>query len=162
MRYRALITRLLLIAAFAIAFAYLEAVVVVYLRQLLAKFPHILESWEVVLKKLGAEPLYLIEQFREAATMVMLITFSWLVEKDIWKKLAVFLLAFGIWDIFYYVFLYVLLRWPPSLATIDVYFLIPFPWVGPVFIPVTISLAMIFISLYIFFKKEEILEPERK
>ena len=56
---------------------------------------------------------------------------------------AFFLLAFGIWDIFYYVFLKVLIDWPKSLLTWDVLFLIPVPWAGPVLAPALVALTMV-------------------
>ena len=52
------------------------------------------------------------------------------------------MIVFGIWDIFYYVFLWFILGWPESLLTWDILFLIPYPWVGPVLAPVLVSLAM--------------------
>ncbi|MBK6833902.1 MAG: hypothetical protein IPG89_06345 [Bacteroidetes bacterium] len=50
-------------------------------------------------------------------------------------RFAYFIIAFAIWDIFYYVFLYVLLQWPESLFTWDILFLVPVPWTGPVIAP---------------------------
>jgi hypothetical protein len=47
-----------------------------------------------------------------------------------------------VWDIFYYVWLKVLLDWPASLLTPDILFLIPLPWWGPVIAPVLIALLM--------------------
>ena len=57
--------------------------------------------------------------------------------------MAGFMIVFGVWDIFYYVFLRLLIRWPQSLATWDILFLVPVPWVGPVITPVLVSLSMI-------------------
>ena len=59
------------------------------------------------------------------------------------QRLAYALVAFGVWDIFYYVWLKVLTGWPHSLLDWDVLFLIPLPWWGPVLAPVLISLLMI-------------------
>lgn len=145
--------KLLLVVIFGIVMGYLEAVTVVYMRQILTKLPYPLEPMGEVIQKLMKEPLYFMEQVREAATIAMIVTFAWLVGKNWWEKMGIFLLIFGIWDIFYYIFLYMLLRWPPSLTTIDVLFLIPVPWIAPVYVPVGISLIMIFISLYVLFKK---------
>jgi hypothetical protein len=52
-------------------------------------------------------------------------------------------LAFGVWDIFYYVFLKVLTGWPHSLMDWDILFLLPLPWWGPVIAPVSIAVLMI-------------------
>ena len=35
------------------------------------------------------------------------------------------------------------LRWPPTLTTMDVLFLIPVPWLAPVWVPLGISTATI-------------------
>ena len=64
-----------------------------------------------------------------------------------WGKCAYFLYLFGVWDIFYYIWLKVFLDWPASLFTWDVLFLIPVPWVGPVLAPVTVALTMIGMAL---------------
>ncbi|MGC8660494.1 MAG: hypothetical protein ACP5U1_15620, partial [Desulfomonilaceae bacterium] len=56
---------------------------------------------------------------------------------------AYFMIAFGVWDIFYYVWLKVFLDWPASLMTWDLLFLLPVPWVGPVLAPVIISIGLI-------------------
>ena len=53
------------------------------------------------------------------------------------------MISFGVWDIFYYVFLRLLIGWPESLATWDLLFLVPVPWIGPVIAPVLVSLSMI-------------------
>ena len=80
---------------------------------------------------------------REAATLVMLLGVAMLAGTDRWDRIALFCIAFGVWDIAYYVWLWVFLRWPPSLLTWDVLFLIPVPWVGPVVAPVIVSVVMI-------------------
>ena len=59
------------------------------------------------------------------------------------ERVAFFLLAFAIWDAQYYLSLRLLTGWPPSLDTIDVYFLIPFPWMGPVWLPLLIDLLLV-------------------
>jgi hypothetical protein len=84
-----------------------------------------------------------VEIFREAATVIMLIGVGALAGKNFQQRLAFFLLAFAIWDLFYYVFLKVILDWPASWFTWDILFLIPAPWVGPVLSAVIASLTMI-------------------
>ena len=79
--------------------------------------------------------------------MVMLATFGLAAGRTKVGKLAVFLLLFGVWDIFYYIWLVVFLNWPPSLFTWDVLFLIPIPWVGPVIAPVSVAGTMIAMAL---------------
>src|SRR5207249_1805662 len=52
-------------------------------------------------------------------------------------------IAFGVWYIFYYIFLKILCGWPHSLWDWDILFLLPLPWWGPVLAPVSIALLMI-------------------
>ena len=52
-------------------------------------------------------------------------------------------IAFGVWDIFYYAFLRLIVGWPQSLWDWDVLFLIPLPWWGPVLAPVAIAVLLI-------------------
>jgi len=131
------------VGIFAIAMAFLESAVVIYLRKIYYpsgfSFPlaHI-ESW--VLNT---------EWIREFFTIVMLASVAYLAGKKIIGKFAYFLYAFAIWDIFYYIWLKVILNWPPSFLTWDLLFLIPFPWVGPVLAPIISSLTMILLALCI-------------
>ncbi|MCE5270396.1 hypothetical protein LLH00_03855 [bacterium] len=125
------------VALFAAAMGYLEAAVVVYLRQLYYPqgfaFPLRLMERAVVLVELG----------REAATVAMLLALAVLAGRRWAERLAWFMTAFAIWDISYYVWLKVILDWPESWLTPDILFLIPLPWVGPVLSPVLVSLAML-------------------
>ena len=52
-------------------------------------------------------------------------------------------LEFAFWDIFYYVGLGLIIRWPPSVLMQDVLFLIPTPWIAPVWFPVLVSVLAI-------------------
>ncbi|UCF95901.1 MAG: hypothetical protein JSV89_12015 [Spirochaetaceae bacterium] len=124
-------------AVFAIAFAYIESSVVVYLRTVY--YP---EGFTFPLKGLGL-PILLIEAGRELATIVVLAVLSRLAEKMRKPRFFLFLYCFGIWDIFYYLWLKVLLDWPSTLLDWDVLFLIPLPWVGPVLSPLLTSLLFI-------------------
>jgi len=83
------------------------------------------------------------------ATIVMLVAVGILAARNWWQRLGVFLLAFGTWDIFYYVFLHLFLRWPPTLKTYDVLFLIPGPWLAPVWLPILISVVMVCLGCYL-------------
>ena len=128
---------------FAIAFAWVESAVVVYLRKIFFngtfRFP-LLVKWED--GKHVIDPLIRIEFYREIATVIMLTAVSCVAGKNRLQKFCFFIIAFGIWDIFYYVWLYVMIRWPESLMTWDLLFYVPLPWVGPVIAPLAISLAM--------------------
>ena len=131
---------LLLIGIFTIAMAYLESAVVVYLRGLY--------GIEDLLRDINFQPdaYTFIEIGREAATIVMLLIISSLAGTNLRKKIGYFFLSFGIWDIFYYIWLYVFIQWPKSLFDWDVLFLIPLPWWGPVIAPVLISILLISIG----------------
>jgi hypothetical protein len=154
-------TRFIAVAVFAVAMAYLEAAVVVYLRELfhisgeLVKFtPNakdiVFQVPYFTLLRPGAMATVLprtsiasIEVGREAATIVMLACVGWLAGHDSKSRIAYFVAAFGVWDIGYYGFLRLLIGWPGTLRTLDVLFLIPGPWVAPVFLPMAISVLMI-------------------
>ena len=149
-------SRWIWVCIFAVAFAWVESSVVVYLREIFYggsfNFP-IVVNWDK--GKYVSNYLTSIEFIREAATIIMLAAIACLSGKNNWQKLSFFMIAFGIWDIFYYIWLWVMVRWPESLMTWDILFLIPLPWVAPVITPVLISLAMIAAgSLIIFYDKK--------
>ncbi|OGU63232.1 MAG: hypothetical protein A2W30_00475 [Ignavibacteria bacterium RBG_16_36_9] len=131
---------LIFVGIFAIAMAYLESAVVVYLRAIY--------GIEDLIKDINLTPdIYtFIEIGREAATLVMLSIIG-LIAGNTWpKKIGYFFLSFGVWDIFYYFWLYVFILWPKSFFEWDILFLIPFPWWGPVLAPVLISILLISIG----------------
>lgn len=130
---------------FSVAMGYLETAVVVYLRELY--YP---TGFQFPLH--GMKPQIVItELLREAATVIMLYMVAHLTAKTNVKRFAYFIFCFAVWDIFYYVFLKLLLNWPASIFDWDILFLIPLPWVGPVLAPVLISCSMILWALLIEF-----------
>lgn len=140
--------KLSLLALFGIAMAHFEGVVVVYLRNILG-LPNSVSNKESV-DKFPKRYLH-IEMTREAATIVMLVVIAYLVGST-WPERAVFFLwTFAFWDLFYYVSLYMLIKWPPTLTTIDVLFLIPKPWIAPVWFPVAVSSVTIITILVLWF-----------
>ena len=131
-------SRWLAVAAFAIAMAWMESAVVLYLRTLLNR----MDPYQTnPLPEVGG--LAMAELIREAATLIMLVLVGWLAGRTWRSRLGYFLLAFGLWDIFYYVFLVPLTGWPNSILDWDILFLIPLPWWGPVLAPMLIALLMI-------------------
>lgn len=134
-----MIKKIIVITAFAIAMGFLETSIVVYLRELF--YP---EGFAFPLKSMK-NYLILTELLRETATIIMLITIAWLVGNSRHTRFAWFIYMFAIWDIFYYVFLKIILNWPVSWFTWDVLFLIPCLWVSPVLAPVLLCLLMIII-----------------
>jgi hypothetical protein len=131
------------VLCFAVAMGFLETSVVVFLRALY--YP---EGFQFPLKMM-AQNLVVTELYREAATLVMIISVSVLASKYRLHRFAWFLAVFGIWDIMYYVFLKMLLGWPESLLTTDILFLLPGMWTGPVIAPVINSLTMILMAVVI-------------
>lgn len=138
--------RLAVVAVWAVAFALVEAMVVYYLRRLFG-----LESAAQFTEGAFHFPKdYLVyERGREAATIVMLVAVSLLAGRTLWQAFAYWLFAFGVWDVFYYVWLYVLLRWPSSPGTRDLLFLIPNEWWAPVWLPGAISAGFIAVAVLI-------------
>lgn len=129
------------VSVFAVAMALLEAAVVVYLRALY--YPN---GFRFPLVPI-AHDLGVTEVAREAATLLMLLAPGTLIARSALERFAWFCFCFGVWDLFYYVWLKVLLGWPASLFDWDILFLIPVPWVGPVLAPCLISVGLIALAL---------------
>ncbi len=141
--------RVAAVVVFAVAFALVEAMVVYYLRRLFALQFHL----RFVPADFRFPRAYLpYEQAREAATMVMLLSVGLLAGRTWWQRFAFWLLAFGVWDIFYYVWLRVLIGWPSSLGDRDLLFLIPGEWWAPVWHPVLGSCAFITVATLVLLK----------
>ncbi len=128
---------------FAIAMAYLESAVVIYLRA-------IMYPGGFAFPLVPIEPhLATTEIIREAATLIMLLGAAIIAGKKPTERFAWFIYCFAVWDIFYYVFLKLLLNWPASLMTWDILFLIPATWVGPVITPLLLSFIMLIFTILI-------------
>ena len=125
------------LSLFSLAFGYIEAAVVVYLRE-----PYYPEGFHF---PLAAIPTRLVwtEVGREAATLLLLLSLALLTAYSRLRRFAVFAFCFGVWDLVYYLALKLLIGWPASLLDWDVLFLIPLPWTSPVLAPVLVSLALI-------------------
>jgi hypothetical protein len=140
------------VAIFAVAFAWVESAVVVYLRKIyfdgVFSFPLVV-VWEE--GKHVIDPLIKIEFGREIATLIMLLAVGWVAGRTKFQRFCFFMISFGIWDIFYYIWLYVMVGWPESLMTWDLLFYVPLPWVGPVITPVLIAAAMVGAGLLIIY-----------
>ena len=128
----------LAVAVFAIAMAYVESAVVVYIRTIAER----IDPYQAnPMPTFGG--LDEIEVVREAATLIMLLAVGWLAGRTWRSRLAYAAIAFGIWDIFYYLFLVPMIGWPRSVLDWDILFLIPLPWWGPVLSPVLIALLLV-------------------
>lgn len=155
------LARLAAVAISAIALAYTEAALVVYLRELIAPIRslHFPSAAREALPLLSVQQLseagevfihlLIVEVTREIAPPVVLLAMAWALRRQKGELVAFFLFGFGIWDVFYYVFLKVLLGWPPSLGTWDVLYLIPTAWVAPVWAPLVVSGTLILTGLAI-------------
>lgn len=141
--------RILTIAAFAIAMGHLEAVVVVYIREILGMVPTPEDLTTAVIAQVPGWVIA-VEQTREAATIIMLICLALLAGRTAWERLGTFLFAFGIWDITYYVALKLMIDWPKSLATLDLLFLMPKHWYAPVWFPMLVSCGLVVAGLLCF------------
>jgi len=140
----------LIVVVFSIAFGYIEAAVVVYLRQIfhpngftfpLTVFGSGAISNRILLTEIG----------REAATIVLVFTGAWLFGHNRQQRVAYFMIIFAVWDIFYYVWLKVLLDWPASIMDWDILFLMPVAWASPVLYPVIISATLILFAAVILY-----------
>ena len=127
-----------MVVLYAIAMAWVESAVVVYLRTLLDRIQPYQKTPLPHLANFGSTEL-----IREAATLIMLAAVGFLSGNTTRKRLGYSLVAFGIWDIFYYLFLQIICGWPKSLFDWDILFLIPLPWWGPVIAPMLIAMLMI-------------------
>src|SRR5688572_3424386 len=139
---------------FSIAMGFLEGAVVIYLRALYYpsgfSFPLILMS----------DTNALVEFFREIATIVMLLGIGMMAGRTTNQRLSFFLMSFAIWDIFYYVFLWMVLGWPQSVMDWDILFLVPVPWVGPVITPILITITMLALSAVLLMREKGISKVE--
>ncbi|MCH8841972.1 MAG: hypothetical protein IID61_03245 [SAR324 cluster bacterium] len=133
---------------FGTAFGLAEAAVVVYLRDILnidgeALFP-LLQSLTM-----SQEWTFKIESYREAATLVLMLTPAYLFSNRMFERFLAYGIIFGLWDLAYYGFLWLFLGWPTSLLTYDVLFMIPTVWVAPVVCPIAIALSLaVFGTIY--------------
>jgi len=136
------------ITAFAVAMGFLESAVVVYLRAIY--YP---EGFAFPLVPMDPA-LVITELLREFATLVMLLAPGAMLARGRMERFAWFCWAFAVWDLFYYVFLKLLLGWPESFLTWDVLFLLPTVWVGPVLAPCMVSLGMLMLAALILHGRE--------
>lgn len=140
-RQKPYLSTLIALSLFGIAMGYLEAAVVVYLREIF--YP---QGFTFPLVTMP-ERLIMVELAREAATIVMLGSVAYAVSLRFWEGFGWFILLFGVWDIFYYIWLRVTIGWPAGLTDWDILFLIPVPWIGPVIAPALVAALMIVLGV---------------
>ena len=128
---------------FSISMGMLESAVVIYLREHF--YP---QGFDFPIQPIDTH-ISIVELLRELATIIMLLSVGILSGRNKTEKFGWFLFCFAIWDIFYYVFLKLLINWPETLLTWDILFLIPITWTGPVITPVIVSFTMIALAVLI-------------
>ncbi|MHC4060732.1 MAG: hypothetical protein ACYSR6_03850 [Planctomycetota bacterium] len=148
--FKTALKRFCVVVIFGVAFGYIEAAVVVYLRAIFHP-----DGFVFPLVNFGMGPLWrrllLTEVGREAATIALISTGAWLFGRSRQERFAYFMVVFAVWDIFYYVWLKVLIDWPGSIMDWDILFLIPVSWASPVLAPVLISLTLLVFAAVILY-----------
>jgi hypothetical protein len=152
-------TNLGVLIVFGVAFGFVEAAVVYYLRALIHFHQNYAIAHYRVYLNLGfitfvspAHALLLnhrigdVEVARESATIVMLACIAFVAAPRWRQRLGAFLVCFACWDLAYYLFLRIIDDWPRSLFTRDVFFLIPVTWIGPVITPIILSFVILAIG----------------
>ncbi|MFA5871183.1 MAG: hypothetical protein WC858_00500 [Parcubacteria group bacterium] len=136
-------------AIFGIAFGYIEAAVVMYLRGAIG-LANSTDGIALIFTYQQADILAKLpfnflsaEMYREAATLILILLIAVVAVKQKYNRWAIFFWVFSFWDIFYYVWLKALIGWPQSFTTPDVLFLIPVPWQAQIWWPISISLLLI-------------------
>jgi hypothetical protein len=130
--------RWVLVVIFAAGMAWVESACVYYLRVMVDRIDPYQPDPLPIRGILGQ-----VELVREGATLLMLATIGMLAGRAWRARLGYAAIAFGFWDILYYVFLRIISGWPASLFDWDILFLLPLPWWGPVLAPVCIASLMI-------------------
>ncbi|VAX12379.1 hypothetical protein MNBD_GAMMA24-1245 [hydrothermal vent metagenome] len=131
--------KLVWLTLFAICMAQVEASLVVHLRSIYYSG----NPLEIFPLKLLTHRDLAIELVRELATVVMILSVALLTARGFTRVFAVFVYVFGLWDLFYYLWLKIMIGWPLSWFEWDVLFLIPWPWLGPWLSPVLIALLFV-------------------
>jgi hypothetical protein len=140
----------------SIALGFMESSVVIYLRKIY--YPGGFQFPLAPIEK----SILIVEILREAATIIILSGIGILSAKTTSVKFAAFIFCFAVWDLCYYIFLWLFLGWPGSLFTWDILFLIPLPWVGPLITPCIVSITMMILALSIIYFHSKGLDPGLK
>src|SRR5262249_25468315 len=164
--------RLFALACFGIVFGYVEAAAVVYIRAAIDPIHHRLfpdrdpsdlfplisaEQWS---HESPATHMVFLEVSREVSTVLLTVVVALAVSQNVRQWFASFMLAFGVWDVFYYLWLRLLLGWPRTFGDWDLVLAFPLPWVGPVWAPLVVSGVMI-ATACVFFWCESSARPLR-
>jgi hypothetical protein len=148
---------------FGLAFGFVEAAVVFYLRHLInAQSGYLHHPYQILLQLgfinfirpqnvlFGQPQIDSVEIAREFSTLVMLSAVAYLAASRWRARLGAFFITFATWDLSYYLFLKLTAAWPQTLFDLDIFFLIPIPWVGPVITPLATSSLLLALGSYLF------------
>lgn len=144
-RSKSLFLKITYLSLFSISLGYLEAAVVIYLR-----IQYCPNGFYFPFNNAVPSNVLLIEIFRELSTIAILLFVAILSTKKFIERFGNFLFIFALWDIFYYIFLKIILGWPASFSDKDILFLIPVPWIAPVLAPIIVSVTFIILSMSIY------------
>ncbi len=122
----------IVLTAFSIAFGIEEAIIVVYLRHLPGAY---------------MSHAFVLEGFRELATLFVIGSIAWVAAETVALRARAFCFAFGAWDIVYYIALWRLTGFP-RITDDDVLFLIPRPWIAPVWAPVSFAAVLVLVGVF--------------
>ncbi|SRR5579875_33799 len=136
MRYSAL-------ALFSLAFGFEEAIIVLYIRRLMTHGG----SASYAPAAMIPPQIYFLEMGREVATLGVIAAVVWLAGSSARERVRGFLFAFGAWDLVYYAALWMLSGYP-TLTSYDVLFLVPVPWIAPVWAPVAFAAALVALGYF--------------
>jgi len=145
-RSKSLFLKITYLSLFSISLGYLEAAVVIYLR-----IQYCSNGFYFPFNNAVPSNVLLIEIFRELSTIAILLFVAILSTKKFIERFGNFLFIFALWDIFYYIFLKIILGWPASFSDKDILFLIPVPWIAPVLAPIIVSVTLIILSMSIYY-----------
>lgn len=159
--------RICAVGLLAVALGYIEAALVVYLRHIIEPLrgryhPEaateclpLLSPEQLNAAARDVSSLLTVELIREPMPLLLLAAAAWGLRRPGRRgdMLGYFLLGFGVWDVFYYVFLKALLDWPASVGTWDILYLIPTAWVAPVWAPLAVSGGMIGLGLAVLLRR---------
>jgi len=156
---------------YAAAFGYVEALVVVYIRRLGAMPPgldypavwagrHLAWNGAAILGEMRHLGVYSTEYGREIATLLLLLGSACAAGRTSRERLGLYLFTFAVWDETFYLWLKLWTGFPKSLASTDIYFLVPIAWYGPVWFPVLVVMpALLGISLRLLFSSRSSSAP---
>ncbi len=132
--------------ALCVALGYLDAVTTFALRGTLEVGPEGVDLPRGDLARAAVEAmparLIALEQTRQAATVLLLITVAFVAGRNALQQWGTFFFALGGWTVFRYVAIRTITDWPASLTSADAIVVLPRPVYAPVWLPVVVALGL--------------------